>query len=156
MRQALFTLIALALVAFLSRVPVGREPTEAALRLSWKTMGEEVRVRVAEDPNLPAHMRVPGGAYETTILPYRLKVEVNGRMLLDRCVRAAGVHHDRPLSVLEELSLPPGEADLAVSFVPDNPAAPPDSPRWELSTRVTLRAGRVCLITLKRGLEVSH
>lgn len=148
-RAWLFTLLWMALVTRLSHLPVGLPPTEAVLRLSWKTMGEKVRIPVAEDPNLPAHMRAPGGAFRTELLPYRLVVKIDERTRLDRVVRPPGVHHDRPLSVLEELRLPPGPQDVLVWFRPDSDSAPLESPRYELASRIELSPGRVTLITLE-------
>ncbi|MCE7869735.1 hypothetical protein DYH09_05065, partial [bacterium CPR1] len=58
------------LVSLISHLGVGQTPTRAALRLSWKTLGEKVQIPVGEDPNLPAHMRVPGGAFKAVLLPY--------------------------------------------------------------------------------------
>lgn len=150
-----FTLLWMALVTLLSHVPAGEPQPEAVLRLSWKTMGQKVRIPVAEDPNLPAHMRAQGGAFQTMLLPYRLTVAVDGATVLDRPVRAPGVRRDRPLSVLEELRLPPGRTSLRVGFVPDSSAAPPDSPRYQLEQVVELTAGRVHLITLQALTQIN-
>lgn len=150
-----FTLLWMALVTLLSHVPAGEPPREALLRLSWKTVGQKVPLPLAEDPNLPAHMRAPGGAFQTVLLPYRLTVEVEGQAVLDRRVQAPGVHHDRPLSVLEELRLPPGPTSLRVKFQPDTPAAPPESPRYLLEQTLSLTAGRVTLITLESLSQVN-
>lgn len=150
-----FTLIWMALVTLLSHVPAGEPPRDAVLRLSWKTVGQKVQIPLADDPDMPAHMRAPGGAFQTVLLPYRLTVEVDGRTVLDRPVRPPGVHQDRPLSVLEELSLPPGPAELHVRFFPDGFEAPAESPRYELERRVELAPGRVTLITLEALTKVN-
>lgn len=158
LRAFLFTLGWMVMVSLIAHLSVGETPRRAVLRLSWKTTGEKVRVSVAEDPNLPAHMRVPGGSFKTVLLPYRLEVAVNGGPLLSQVVAAPGVQHDRPLCVLHEFELEPGQRPLRVSFLPDDPGAPAESPRYVLETSVVLRAGRVTLVTLDPaagGLKVS-
>lgn len=148
LKAYLFTVVWMVLVSLISHLGVGQAPTLAALRLSWKTTGEKVRIEMQEDPNLPAHMRAPGGAFKTVLLPYRLEIELDGRKLLSQRYTAPGVQHDRPLSVLQELALEPGRRRLRVTFLPDDPGAPPESPRYEFDEEVELRAGRVALVSL--------
>lgn len=144
----LFTVAWMVLVSLISHLGVGEPPTRAALRLSWKTTGEKVQIQVQEDPNLPAHMRAPGGAFKTVLLPYRLEVELEGKKLVSQRYTAPGVQHDRPLCVLEELTVEPGRRRVRLAFLPDDPEAPPESPRYELETELDFRAGRVALATL--------
>ncbi len=134
----------------LAQLPWGGPSPHAWLRLSWRTVGDRVRVPKAQDPNLPAHMRLPESqAFETHLRPYRLKLIVDGQDRIERRVVAPGFRHDRPLSVFEEVALAPGKHRLEVRFDPEKVAGAPDPALnppgiYELE----LAAGSVTLIGL--------
>jgi hypothetical protein len=164
-----------ALVA-LSRVPYAIERNgDALIRLSWRTATafvEECRVVAAEElETLPLHMRRER-ICEGRLLPYRLLVEHDGAVVLERLVHGAGARQDRPLSVFEELRVPAGVHRVRVRWLPeraaetqlaaddvaysqhrsDEPAAgpgePPDaSPALEIETTLMLAERDVALIT---------
>src|SRR5579885_3628612 len=122
-RRALGAITAAASLAFLaalSRVPYAAEPgADALLRLAWRARGERVeqcrRLTPAELARVPAHMRQE---IQCTgrIVPYRLRVALDGREVINELVQAAGARHDRPLYVFRELRVPPGPPALAVRF----------------------------------------
>lgn len=141
----LLTLIGLALLGGIQQQPWRHPSSTARLRLSWRTNGQEIKIPRLQDPNLPAHMRLPEGqAFDIKIRPYRLILRVDGQTLLERRVEAAGIRHDRPLSVFEELAIPPGPHDLEVHFFPDD-LSQDDQP---FRARWTFGPGRVRLIGL--------
>ncbi|HEX7091319.1 MAG TPA: hypothetical protein VF192_14350 [Longimicrobiales bacterium] len=113
--------MALAALAALSRAPY-REPgaDEAVLRLSWRVRGirvQECRSLTPEElAALPPHMRRPE-VCEGRIAPYRLRVRVDGRVLADTLVHAAGAREDRPVYVFREFRVLPGVHRVDLRFV---------------------------------------
>ena len=113
--------VALATLGALSRAPY-REPDaeDAVLRLSWRVRGIRVRECRTLTPDeldaLPPHMRRPE-VCEGRIAPYRLRVRVDGRVLTDTLVHAAGAREDRPLYVFREFRVMPGVHRVDLRFV---------------------------------------
>ena len=91
----------------------------ALLRLSWRARSERVescrQLSAEEQARQPAHMR-QSEVCEGRLLPYVLRVELDGRVLVHDTVRASGAREDRPLYVFRELPVAPGPRRLAVSF----------------------------------------
>jgi hypothetical protein len=160
-RRALGAITAAASLAFLaalSRVPYAAEPgADALLRLAWRARGERVeqcrRLTPAELARVPAHMRQE---IQCTgrIVPYRLRVALDGREVINELVQAAGARHDRPLYVFRELRVPPGPHALAVRFarVRTVPATARDDetttpPELRLDTAVLFLSRRAALVT---------
>lgn len=143
--RSLFSFLILAAVAWCSQVPYGRTPSHGVLRLSWKTVGEKIRVAVAEQGDVPDHMRVQKD-YEEKMRSYRLRAEVDGKVWLDKLMQPPGLHHDRPISVFEELELAPGEHDVVVQFLPE----PAEGATWkpEVRKRVAIHRGLIQVISL--------
>ncbi len=114
----------------LSQVPWRPEVAESGiLRLTWRSRGLVVRecrpLTEEEKRNIPQHMRQPGGeTCSNRSRPFRLRVSLDGRLLLDRAVLPAGARSDRPLYVFEDLALEPGRYAVEVDF-----AVMPD-PTW--------------------------
>ncbi len=158
-------------IAWLSRVQVLRaEPDRALLRLSWRVLGariEECRPRTAEELEaLAPHMRTP----ETCVgrnADYALHVEIDGAIAVADTLSPAGVRGDRPVYVLEDISVAPGSHDVRVGFAalvpgetPDQEAEEAEEPRAELEGRedarrdlewsgtVTVGPGEIALITM--------
>jgi hypothetical protein len=109
-----------AALAALSLVPYTAEPGDrAVVRLAWRTRGERVRAcrRLTADElaRLPQHMRQEE-VCERRILPYRLRVDVDGARVVDELVRAGGAREDRPLFVFRDLAVTPGTHHLQVTF----------------------------------------
>jgi len=113
-----------ALLGALSRVPYQADrSTNATLRLAWRTRGvrvEECRQVSAEElEKLPPHMR-RSEICEGRLLPYQLRVLVDGDTLFDQEIRPAGAREDRPLFVFEDFPLEPGTHSVTVSFERDS------------------------------------
>lgn len=106
-------------VVGLSRMPYVVESSDAAgVRLSWRfraTMEECRELSEEELAELPVHMRRPV-VCERRVPPHRLRVEVDGRLLLDEVVRSAGAQQDRPLYVFREIPVEPGRRRVRVRF----------------------------------------
>jgi len=175
LRRAAGVALALAVtisIAALSRLPytAAADAEHALIRLSWRTPGayvEECRRLSAEElERLPAHMRREE-VCEGRVLPYRLHVLINGRVVYDELVRPSGAREDRPLYVYRDLPVRAGDysveiawerEDVAVAEPPTSqpsgasadrarsgPTATPESLR--LATRLALERGDIALLT---------
>lgn len=167
-RGALAAVVAVALTAAtaaLTRTPVTFSGEGVGvLRLSWRMKGvtaEACRTLAPEElARLPAHMRNPRACIGV-IAPYHLTVTADRSLSVDDTVRAPGARSDRPLNVLREFLLTPGEHQVAVRFrsiLPEGVEAPPEG-ITELTWQGTVRVGtrEVALLTLDssgRGLEL--
>jgi hypothetical protein len=142
-----------------SRVPVTfSDPDDALLRLSWRMRGitaEECRTLTGEElERLPVHMRNPQACIGV-IASYALDVTVDGTLLAADTIRPPGARGDRPLNVLREYPLAPGEHQVRVRFraiLPEGVDAPADG-IIELAWEGGLRLGGrdVALVTLDEG-----
>ncbi len=134
----------MALLSGLSYTP--RQPEDALLRLSWRSPGrrvEECRRPTPEElERLPVHMR-RDEICEGRIVPYRLRVTLDGRLEVDAEVHAAGAREDRPVYVFRELWMPPGRHALRISFRP----VTGDEGGLSLDADVPLEPGTVRLVT---------
>jgi hypothetical protein len=158
---ALLVLAAVVALAALSRVPYdATDGDHALIRLSWRTPGELVnecrRLSAEELERLPVHMRREE-VCEGRIVPYHLVVRLNGELVVDEIVRAAGAREDRPLYVYRVLEVEPGAHRLEVSWESERDDAAVDPhldggsyrvpPRLALDADLLLRTGDVSLIT---------
>jgi hypothetical protein len=145
----LVTAALLAGTAWLSNMPYGSDPTEAAIRLSWRVRGERIeacrRLTPEEMEALPVHMRREE-ICEGRIAPYHLTVELDGRVIEDAMVRPAGARGDRPVYVYRDYPVPPGEHPLRVVFRLEDEAA--QAPPLRFDGTLRLAAGEVALITI--------
>jgi hypothetical protein len=155
----LATLLGALLIAGLSRVPYAPGGADGALiRLSWRTPGEYVeqcrKLTPEELEALPIHMRREQ-VCEGRIVPYRLRMILDGALVYDEIVRAAGAREDRPLYVFRERRVPSGRYDVEVTWEPDRgpegegsaAADPGGSAGLRLSAKLELGPGDVSLIT---------
>lgn len=131
-----------------SHVPAGAGA--ATVRLSWRFTGEHVqecrKLSEAELASLPIHMRRPE-VCEGRVLPYTLRLELDGRLAVRETIEPSGARGDRPLFVHRELPVEPGTYRLDVAFERTGPARPDSVSRLDLSTTVALDAGDVVLVT---------
>ena len=116
----LVAIVGMAALAVLAGVPYAAERPEGALiRLAWRARGERVqrcrRLSADELAKLPVHMRQEE-VCERGMLPYQLRVAVDGRPVVDKEVRAGGAQADRPLFVFEELPVVPGLHRVTITF----------------------------------------
>lgn len=155
-------------VAYFGRMLIGQDAQHGLLRLAWRTSGEKVRIckqmTDAEKAKIPIHMRRDAGCV-SRVMPYRLNVTVDGRVVENRAIEPAGIHGDRPLFVQAEMVRAPGPAAVRIEFAPDltllQEAVGTRDPAWEAAaakaTRFTLeetievRAGRIALVALDRA-----
>jgi hypothetical protein len=169
-RIVLPTVLSLALffaIAFFGRVSVGQEAPHGILRLAWRTSGEKVQIcqpiSEAEKAKIPIHMRRDAGCV-ARILPYRLRLDIDGKTVIDRPILPAGIHGDRPLFVQEDLLLEPSQRKIAVHFAPDISllaeadgkqaewgAAAEKAVKLQLEETVQIAAGRVTFVGLGTG-----
>jgi len=93
--------------------------TEARLRLSWGARPERIEVcrtlSEAELADRPEHMRQRVEC-EGTTATYALEVQVDGRVIDSRVLRGGGLRHDRPMYLLDDLVIAPGEHHLVVAL----------------------------------------
>lgn len=155
-------------VAFFGRKAIGRDADHGLLRMAWRTSGEKVRIckelPAAEKAKIPIHMRRDAGCV-SRVLPYRLHVTVDGKVVEDRPVVPAGIHGDRPLYVQAEMPRKPGPATVHIEFAPDltlltsevgtrDPAweaSATRAPRFTLDQTIDIRAGRIALVALDKS-----
>lgn len=93
----------------------------ALIRFSWRAAGQRVeqcREPTAEDlAGLPDHMR-PQEICERAMRPYQLRISVDGQLVTDQVLRAAGAQADRPIYVFVEHPVEPGAHAVRVDFRP--------------------------------------
>ena len=117
---AIATTIVFVAVARASSAPLPmRGAGSARVRLSWSARPERIeRCRTLSAQELAereAHMRQRvecDGRFAT----YTLRVDADGRLLTEMLAKGAGLRHDRPLYVLREVDLTPGQHRLQISF----------------------------------------
>lgn len=154
-----FTFGILALIAVLGQIPLGRPSGAAVVRLALRTV--QNRVEVCRDRSrqeldaMPVHMRQPR-VCDLHAPTFRLAVSVDGAEIHDEMVDPGGLRGDRPLIVDRQLVLPPGTADLEVTFepvidaglAPEVVAAFSDLETYRLAEAVELEEDRITLILL--------
>jgi hypothetical protein len=144
-------------IGALSQVPYRHEAADhAVLRLAWRARGirvENCRTLSAEElARIPKHMRRTQEC-EGAILPYRLRVLLDGEPVADQVIRPAGIRADRPLFVFQETTVSPGTHDLKVTFalvgeVPADALQDEATPvSLEFESVITLDTGEVALVT---------
>ncbi len=125
------TAAGLAALAYGSAVPVSYHPTDSArLRLSWSARPERIEVcrpvSAADQAERAEHMRQRVNC-EGRSATYALRVDVDGVSIEEAVIRGAGLRHDRPLYLLEDYAVLPGEHRVRVSLTrrekTDNDAA---------------------------------
>ncbi len=144
--RALCSLLLLLGVTALSHIPYGQEPQSGRLRLSWKTVGEGQKQAPAEvSEDVPVHMRNPNAA-AVAYRDYQLSLRVDGQPVLERRFSPPGLHRDRPISVFEEVDLPPGNHQIELRYWP----IPEEGAAWkpELKKSVAVEKGGIVVIGL--------
>ena len=143
-----FSALVLAALAFGSRSPQGADADHAILRLGWRLAGQvrqTCRDRSPEElAKLPAHMRTPREC-TSEVLAYTLRATVDGRVVIAKTIRPAGLRADRPLNVEEDIAIAPGEHAVTVTFVPDDPVG--GGKALGLEQRLRFDEQRVRLVT---------
>ena len=151
---AAMIVLSLGALGALSRVPYGPAIADGALlRLTWRSRGlrvETCRVPTEEElARVPVHMRQQE-ICEGGIVPYSLRVAIDGVERLESLVRSTGARSDRPLYVFAEVPIEPGRRDVAVTFapLPDSvESVVPDTLVMSLARSVDVEAGAIVLVT---------
>ncbi|MCC6244228.1 MAG: hypothetical protein IT353_15400 [Gemmatimonadaceae bacterium] len=121
----------LALIAYGSAAPLPYHTAhDARLRLSWSARPERIEVcRTLSDEELAKlaeHMR-QRVACEGVFASYTLRIDVDDQTIDESVIRGAGLRNDRPLYLLRDYPVPPGQHRFRVSLTrrekTDNDAA---------------------------------
>jgi hypothetical protein len=88
------------------------------------------------------------------VLAYDLEAVVDGRVVSEKRLTSPGLRADRPLSVEEDLPIPPGEHAVRVTFAPADPASGGKVLSFERTVR--FERGRVVLVTYDNDRLVSR
>jgi hypothetical protein len=140
--------VSLVVLVALSRVPFEALPGDHALiRLSWRTVGSYVeecrRLTPEELERLPVHMRREE-ICEGRMLSFRLRVTLDERVVLEEVILPAGARGDRPLFVLREIAVPPGEHRLRVEWSAEGGG---DDGHLDLEAILRLASREISLVT---------
>jgi hypothetical protein len=114
------TALSLAAMVFLSAASVRSDDGDSArLRLSWSARPERIETcRVLSKQELEKteeHMRQRVQC-EGKFATYALEVFVDERLVHESVVRGAGLRNDRPIYLLREIPVPPGNHRIRVRF----------------------------------------
>ncbi len=137
-------------IGFASRAAYAPKFEHAALlRLSWRMHMKQLhtcRTRTAEElAALPAHMRSPEVCTARHV-EYRLTIRVDDGVPDTMLVVPTGAKGDRPLFVLHDVPLEPGEHQVHVEFAPTSAVA--NAAVLSYAGTLVAPAGRIRLITL--------
>ena len=137
-------------VVALSRTPwTPRGADDAVLRFSWRmsVAGEtSCRARTQQElDQLPVHMRTPE-ICTVTAATYLLVTRLDDAAADTTPLLRGGVKGDRPLFVLQERTLLPGERKVGVEIVRLTDGRP--STLASLDTVLSMQRGRIQLVTL--------
>lgn len=151
LKQLLLTVLLCGLLALVTRVPLGSEPQEGAIRLSWRFVGAEVvkQISQAELETLPIHMRPEDGMMTSKRVPYSLVVSLDGIVLAQEQVHPGGLKEDRPLFVFRTFEVEPGDYDLRVQFAADSEEVVEEP--LTLEQKIHLEAGQIITVRLGDG-----
>lgn len=125
--SGLATAVALVLLARSSGMPLTYHGQDASrLRLSWSARPERIEeCRQLSDEELSRrgeHMRQRVecvGGFAT----YALRIDVDGTVLGESVIHGAGLRHDRPLYLLQDYPVPPGQHRVRVTLTRREKAA---------------------------------
>ncbi len=157
--------LAVAAVALIATTLLSQWPWQAEaggrslLRISWRARGERIedcrRATAEELAALPAHMRQEVVCADPRVAPYRLRVAVDGRSLVDSAAPGSGIPGDRPIYVYREFGVAPGARRIEVRFERTGESGEEEEtarrravpPRLGLDTVVTVAEGSILLVT---------
>ncbi len=129
-------------------------PDTAVLKIAFKHVAAFERAgreRSREEiEKLPQHMRPPERARTGRRVDTILRVELDGRPLLEKTYRPGGFRHDGPTFAYEELPVLPGRHRLVATLTDAGVEAEGDERRrgWQLEQEVEIPPGRVLLLDL--------
>jgi len=132
----------------------GSEPGAAIIRIAFKHVAafehEGHALSKAEIEKLPRHMRPESAERARTggRVPTVLRVEVDGRLVLEKSYAPGGLRHDGPTFGYEELPVAPGRHVLEVILADARAEGAQGEARrrWRLVQEVDVAPGRAPLI----------
>ncbi|MBX3700641.1 MAG: hypothetical protein KF903_06525 [Dokdonella sp.] len=124
--------------------PLGAEQALIKLSVSHvgKPIGECRKLSQAELDKLPPNMRFPEQCPRERA-PLTMRVELDGKSVLDRVVPPTGLSKDGASSIYERLAVPAGNHHLEVSL---NDDVRPGAQTYTRSADVTLAPGQVLVV----------
>jgi hypothetical protein len=150
----LLSVVSWGLGAFAAYPWAASEPGAAVIRVAFKHVAafeHEGPVRSKEEiEKLPRHMRPTSPERSRTgkRVDTVLRVELDGRVLLERRYSPGGLRHDGPTFAYEELAVRPGRYRLRVTLADETSelagATPPR--RWQLEQEVVIARGQAPLV----------
>lgn len=152
---AVTAIMAAGIVLLSLRTMPGEAASEGVLVLDWRLRGEEtgscLRAPDEDLERLPVHMRSPDACLGE-LPPYRVRLRIDGELVVDEEVRGGGLRGDRPLTVHRELRLDPGLREVQAEFFREDG----DLEAVELSVRdtVPVEPGRVLLLVRRQDTGV--
>lgn len=151
--RAAVSLALLAAMGYLARLPYGQKTTHAVLRVSVRAAAQQhdtCQTRSdAELARLPVHMRQKTYC-ERRLLPYRLRIDINGEPKLDKILQPRGVHGDRPVVSDNSFHLVPGSHLLTATLIPASTNDQTAPVGFEYNGSVTLTAGQIAVLKMDR------
>ncbi|MDH5752502.1 MAG: hypothetical protein OEZ59_08805 [Deltaproteobacteria bacterium] len=117
------------------------EKDEGVLRLTWRVVGAKLRYcreyTDSEKNRLTKHMQ-RGQYCISKLLPYQLKLDIDGKSVIDEEMQPPGARGDRPLYVVRDVRLKPGSYQFDLSFKPLDPFKDAKTPE-EIQEREEMR-----------------
>src|SRR5688572_8366951 len=150
------TVMVSAAIGYGSRAPYSPPGSDTSvLRLSWRLRGEkkeECRARTPEElAALPVHMRSPE-VCTGHLVSYRMTLRINDAPPIVKTFVPAGAKGDRPIFVMFDQPLTPGEHMVTIEFTPieEGENGDDDDQRVPLrfDSRVHVTPGQIVLITV--------
>jgi hypothetical protein len=150
----LLSVVSWGLGAFAAYPWAASEPGAAVIRVAFKHVAafeHEGPVRSKEEiEKLPRHMRPtsPERARTGKRVDTVLRVELDGRVLLERRYSPGGLRHDGPTFAYEELAVRPGRHLLVVTLADESEARADAIPprRWQLEKELAIAGGQALLV----------
>ena len=152
------TVLVSAAIGFGSRAPYSPPGSDTSLlRLSWRLRGEkkeECRARTPEElAALPAHMRSPEVCVGH-LVSYRMTLRIDDAPPIVKTFVPAGAKGDRPIFVMFDHQLKPGEHSIDIVFAPiaedegDGDSEGEGEGALGFHARVRVTPGQIVLITM--------
>ncbi len=134
------------------------DPGAAMIRIAFKHVAGFEHAGPVRSPEeiekLPRHMRPasPERAQTGRRVATMLRVELNGRVLLERRYSPGGLRQDGPTFAYEELAVQPGRYLLRVTLADETRGPPTPARRWQLEEEVVIAGGQALLVEFSEDI----